>query len=121
MVFQFGTAYFGVRSKEGNLDLDKLEKLVENNPFVRAIEIKLSQGAKPGKGGVLLGAKITAEIAPIREVEMGVDVISPASHRCFETMDELLNLIEEIANRTGLPVGIKSAVGKTHLWHDLAD
>ena len=121
VVFQFGTAYFGVRSNEGNLDLDKLERLVENNSFVRAIEIKLSQGAKPGKGGVLPSAKITAEIAAIRGVEMGVDVISPASHKCFDTMDDLLNLIEDIATRTGLPVGIKSAVGKTHLWHALAD
>lgn len=121
VVFHFGTGYFGVRSKEGSLDLDKLEKLAENNPFVRAVEIKLSQGAKPGKGGVLPGKKITAEIAAIRGVELGKDVLSPASHTCFDSLDELLDLIEEIAERTGLPVGIKSAVGKTHLWHDLAD
>lgn len=121
VVFHFGTGYFGVRSKDGSLDLDKLEKLAENNSFVRAIEIKLSQGAKPGKGGVLPGAKITAEIAAIRGVELGKDVISPASHKCFDTVDEMMDLIEEIAKRTGLPVGIKSAVGKTHLWHDLAD
>jgi glutamate synthase domain-containing protein 2 len=121
VIFHFGTGYFGVRSDDGNLDLNKLEKLVENNHFVRAIEIKLSQGAKPGKGGVLPGAKITAEIAAIRGVKMGVDVLSPARHKCFNSLDELLDLIEEIAERTGLPVGIKSAVGKTHLWHDLAD
>ena len=121
VVFHFGTGYFGVRSMEGNLDLEKLEKLAENNQFVRAIEIKLSQGAKPGKGGVLPGKKITAEIAAIRGVEVGKDVLSPSSHMCFNTLDELLDLIEEIADRTGLPVGIKSAVGKTHLWDDLAD
>jgi glutamate synthase domain-containing protein 2 len=121
VIFHFGTGYFGVRSKEGNLDLDKLEKLAENNQFVRAIEIKLSQGAKPGKGGVLPGAKITAEIAAIRGVEIGKDVLSPASHTCFDTLEELMDLIEVIAQRTGLPVGIKSAVGKTHLWHDMAD
>jgi glutamate synthase domain-containing protein 2 len=121
VIFHFGTGYFGVRSDDGNLDLNKLEKLVENNHFVRAIEIKLSQGAKPGKGGVLPGAKITAEIAAIRGVKIGVDVLSPARHKCFNSIDELLDLIEEIAERTGLPVGIKSAVGKTHLWHDLAD
>ncbi len=120
VVFHFGTGYFGVRSKDGNLDLNKLEKLVENNPFVRAIEIKLSQGAKPGKGGVLPGKKITAEIAAIRGVEMGKDVLSPASHKCFSNLDELLALIEEIAERTGLPVGIKSAVGRTELWEELA-
>ena len=121
VVFHFGTGYFGVRSKEGSLDIEKLEKLVENNQFVRGIELKLSQGAKPGKGGVLPGKKITAEIAAIRGVEEGKDVLSPATHNCFETLDEMLDLIETIAERTGLPVGIKSAIGKTHLWHDLAD
>lgn len=121
VVFHFGTGYFGVRSKEGSLDLNKLEKLVETNSFVRAIEVKLSQGAKPGKGGVLPGAKITAEIAAIRGVEEGKDVLSPASHKCFSTLDEMLDVIEEIAARTGLPVGIKSAIGKTHMWEELAD
>jgi len=121
VVFHFGTGYFGVRSKEGSLDLDKLEKLAENNQFVRAIEVKLSQGAKPGKGGVLPGKKITAEIAAIRGVEIGKDVFSPASHKCFSTLDEMLDLIEEIAKRTGLPVGIKSAIGKTTMWEELAD
>lgn len=120
VVFHFGTGYFGVRSKDGNLDLDKLEKLAENNPFVRAIEIKLSQGAKPGKGGVLPGKKISAEIAGIRGVEQGKDVLSPASHKCFDTIDELLALMETIAGRTGLPVGIKSAIGKTQMWEELA-
>ena len=88
---------------------------------MRAIEVKLSQGAKPGKGGVLPGAKITAEIAAIRGVDEGKDVLSPASHKCFSTMDEMLDVIEEIAARTGLPVGIKSAIGKTHMWEELAD
>ena len=121
VVFHFGTGYFGVRSKEGSLDLNKLEKLVETNSFVRAIEVKLSQGAMPGKGGVLPGAKITAEIAAIRGVDEGKDVLSPASHKCFSTLDEMLDVIEEIAARTGLPVGIKSAIGKTHMWEELAD
>jgi glutamate synthase domain-containing protein 2 len=121
VVFHFGTGYFGVRSEEGSLDLDKLEKLAENNQFVRAIEVKLSQGAKPGKGGVLPGKKITAEIAAIRGVEIGKDVLSPASHKCFTTLDEMLDVIEEIAKRTGLPVGIKSAIGKTAMWEELAD
>lgn len=122
VVFHFGTGYFGVRSSDGNLDLDKLERLVENNSFVRAIEIKLSQGAQPGKGGVLPGKKITAEIASIKGVEEGKDVLSPSSHKCFTTLDEMLDLIEVIAERTGtgLPVGIKSAVGKTELWEELA-
>ncbi len=63
VVFQFGTGYFGVRTEDGNLSLDKLEKVVENNQSIRAIEIKLSQGAKPGKGGVLPAAKISKEIS----------------------------------------------------------
>lgn len=121
VVFHFGTGYFGVRSKDGNLDMNKMEKLAENNSFVRAIEIKLSQGAKPGKGGVLPGKKITKEIAEIRGVEMGVDVLSPPTHKCFHDVDGLLDLIEEIADKTGLPVGIKSAIGKMNMWEELAD
>ena len=121
VVFQFGTGYFGVRNPDGTFSLDKLEKLVENNPFVRAIEIKLSQGAKPGKGGVLPAAKITKEIAAIRGIELGKDVISPAFHSAFDNVDGLLDFIEEISERTGLPVGIKSAVGRTEQWEYLAE
>lgn len=120
VIFHFGTGYFGVRDAEGNFSLDKLEKIVENNSFVRAIEIKLSQGAKPGKGGVLPGSKISEEIAEIRGVEMGKDVLSPASHTAFSNVPELLDLIEQIAERTGLPVGIKSAVGRLDQWEELA-
>lgn len=121
VIFQFGTAYFGVRNDDGTLSLDKLDKLVENNPFVRAIEIKLSQGAKPGKGGVLPASKITREIAAIRHVSLGKDVVSPAYHTAFSTVDELLVLIETIAARTGLPVGIKAAIGKMELWDELSE
>jgi glutamate synthase domain-containing protein 2 len=120
IIFQLGTAYFGVRNEDGTFSMDKLEKLVENNPFVKAIEIKLSQGAKPGKGGVLPAAKITSEIAGIRGVAMGEDVISPALHTAFSDIDGLLDFIEDIAEKTGLPVGIKSAVGRTHQWKYLA-
>ncbi len=117
--FQFGTGYFGVRDKAGNFSLEKLIELVENNPFVRLIELKLSQGAKPGKGGVLPASKITAEIAGIRGVEMGKDVISPSYHRAFSNVREMVTFIELIATKTGLPVGIKSAVGKMDMWHEL--
>lgn len=88
---------------------------------MRAIEVKLSQGAKPGKGGVLPGKKNTAGIAVIRGVEQGKDVLSPVTHKCFTTLDEMLDILEEIASRTGLPVGIKSAIGKVHMWEELAD
>ncbi|TVZ10100.1 glutamate synthase domain-containing protein 2 [Cellulophaga sp. RHA_52] len=121
VIFHFGTGYFGVRSEDGNLSMEKLTNLVENNPCIKAIEIKLSQGAKPGKGGVLPGAKITAELAEIRGVEIGKDVLSPATHKAFSSVQELVNLIEEIAEKTGLPVGIKGAIGKLDQWEELAD
>jgi len=121
VIFHFGTGYFGVRSKEGGFSMEKLKKLVQENPCIKAIEIKLSQGAKPGKGGVLPGAKISKEIAEIRGVEMGKDVLSPPTHSAFGTIPELLQLIEDIAEETGLPVGIKAAIGKLDQWEELTD
>jgi glutamate synthase domain-containing protein 2 len=121
VVVNIGTSYFGVRDNNGNFVMEKLVKLVEDNPFVRMLELKLSQGAKPGKGGVLPAAKITAEIAEIRHVEMGKDVISPASHSAFSDIPTMVDFIEAMAAETGLPVGIKSAVGKLELWAQLAD
>jgi glutamate synthase domain-containing protein 2 len=121
VIFHFGTGYFGVRSKEGTFSMDKLVKLVNNNPFVKAIEIKLSQGAKPGKGGVLPGAKITKELAEIRGVEIGKDVLSPPNHTAFSNVPELMEFIEDIAEKTGLPVGVKAAIGKLEQWEELAD
>jgi glutamate synthase domain-containing protein 2 len=121
VVFHFGTGYFGVRSADGGFSMDKMKALVADNPHIRAIEIKLSQGAKPGKGGVLPGAKITPEIAGIRGVEIGKDVLSPATHKAFSTIPELVDFIEAIAEETGLPVGIKGAIGKLDQWEQLAD
>ncbi|MFD2727789.1 FMN-binding glutamate synthase family protein [Hyunsoonleella rubra] len=121
VVFHFGTGYFGVRSEDGNFSMKKMVKLVEDNPFVRAIEVKLSQGAKPGKGGVLPGKKITKEIAGIRGVEVGKTVLSPPTHKAFSNVPEMLDFIEDIAENTGLPVGIKAAIGKLDQWEELAD
>lgn len=121
VIFHFGTGYFGVRDENGNFSMDKLVALVEKYPFVRAIEVKLSQGAKPGKGGVLPGKKITKEISEIRGVPMGQDVLSPPSHSAFSNIPELIEFVEAIAEKTGLPVGIKSAVGKLEQWEELAD
>ncbi|SHI76764.1 Glutamate synthase domain-containing protein 2 [Arenibacter nanhaiticus] len=120
VVFHFGTGYFGVRDKEGNFSMEKMRQLVADNPCIKAIEIKLSQGAKPGKGGVLPGAKITPEIAEIRGVELGIDVLSPATHSAFSNIPELIKFIEDIAENTGLPVGIKGAIGKLDQWEELA-
>ncbi|WP_397363100.1 FMN-binding glutamate synthase family protein [Olleya sp. R77988] len=121
VVFHFGTGYFGVRADDGGFSMEKMVKLVEDNPFVRAIEVKLSQGAKPGKGGVLPGAKITPEIAKIRGVEVGKTVLSPPNHKAFSNVPELVDFIEAIAEKTGLPVGIKAAIGKLEQWEELAD
>lgn len=121
VVFHFGTGYFGVRAADGGFSMEKMVKLVEENPFIKAIEIKLSQGAKPGKGGVLPGAKITPELAKIRGVEVGKDVLSPPNHTAFSNVPELLQFIEAIAEATGLPVGIKAAIGKLDEWEQLAD
>lgn len=121
VILNIGTAYFGVRDDEGKFSIEKLVKMCQENPFIRAIEVKLSQGAKPGKGGVLPAAKITKEIAEIRHIPMGVDVISPAYHSEFDTVPELLDFIEKLADATGLPVGIKSAVGKLEQWELLAE
>ncbi len=120
VVFHFGTGYFGVRGEDGNFSMDKMKKLVADNPQVRAIEVKLSQGAKPGKGGVLPGAKITKEISEIRGVPMGKDVLSPPTHKAFSNVPELVDFIESIAKETGLPVGIKGAIGKLDQWEELA-
>ncbi|WP_423242464.1 FMN-binding glutamate synthase family protein [Zhouia spongiae] len=120
VIFHIGTGYFGVRDDEGNFSMEKLKKLVDENPCVKAIEIKLSQGAKPGKGGVLPGKKISREIAEIRHVPIGKDVLSPPNHSVFNNVNELVNFLEEVAHETGLPVGIKAAIGKLDEWKELA-
>jgi len=120
VIFHFGTGYFGVRDKEGNFSMSEMVKLIKENPQIRAIEVKLSQGAKPGKGGVLPASKITKEISEIRNVPIGKDVLSPPNHSAFNSIPELIDFIEEIAEATGLPVGIKSAVGKLDQWEELA-
>ena len=119
LVMQFGTGWYGARDSRGRLDLPKLVDLVERHP-IRAIELKMSQGAKPGVGGMLPASKVTPEIAAIRGVEPGKPCISPSVNPEFSTVDELLDVVERIAEATGLPVGIKSAVGDPRFWSDLA-
>jgi glutamate synthase domain-containing protein 2 len=120
LVFQIGTAYFGCRDEQGRFDLDRLVALVEANP-VRALEVKLSQGAKPGLGGMLPAAKVSAEIAATRGIEVGKDCASPSRHTAFGDVDEMLDFVERVADATGLPVGIKSAVGNLGFWDELVD
>ncbi len=120
LVFQFGTGYFGVRTSDGKFSLDHAIAQVQSRP-VRAIEIKLSQGAKPGLGGVLPGSKVTAEIAAARGVEAGKTVNSPAFHTAFDSIATMIDFVELVAAETGVPVGIKSAVGDRQFWAELAD
>lgn len=118
LMFQIGTAYFGCRDAEGRFSLNKLKEVVDRDP-VRAIEIKLSQGAKPSLGGLLPAAKVSAEIAAARGIEVGRDCVSPSRHAEFSDTDSLLDWVELIAAETGLPVGIKAAVGDLDFWREL--
>lgn len=120
LIFQIGTGYFGCRDAEGRFDLDKLKDAVAGAP-VRALEIKLSQGAKPTLGGLLPAPKVTAEIAAARGVPQGQHCVSPSRHAEFSDTDSLLDWVELLAAETGLPVGIKSAVGDLEFWYELAD
>lgn len=110
LVFQIGTAKFGVRDSEGNLSEEKL-KDVASHPEVKMFELKLAQGAKPGKGGILPGAKVNKEIAGIRGLEVGQPGISPNRHADASNVEELLDLIGRIRDVSGKPVGIKTVGG----------
>ncbi|MCU7875900.1 MAG: FMN-binding glutamate synthase family protein [Candidatus Thiodiazotropha sp. (ex Lucinoma borealis)] len=110
LVFQIGTAKFGVRDEAGNLSDDKLKEIAAHES-VRMFEIKLSQGAKPGKGGILPGAKVTEEIARIRGIKVGQDALSPNRHSDINNADELLDMIKRVRRATGKPVGFKTVVG----------
>ncbi|WP_299650013.1 FMN-binding glutamate synthase family protein [uncultured Tateyamaria sp.] len=110
IVFQIGTAKFGVRDEDGNLSDEKLREVAAHKQ-VRMFEIKLAQGAKPGKGGILPGAKVTEEIAKIRGLNVGQDGISPNRHAEVDDWDDLLDLVGHIREVTGKPVGIKTVVG----------
>ncbi len=110
IVFQIGTAKYGVRDKEGNLDADKLREAAAHEQ-VKMFELKLSQGAKPGKGGILPAAKVTEEIAAIRGIPAGEASISPNRHPEIDNISDLLDVIEKIRDISGKPVGFKSVFG----------
>ena len=120
LVMQIGTGYFGCREPDGRFSMSKLKDVVESHPQIRALEIKLSQGAKPGVGGFLPSRKISHEIAEARGIPRGADCASPATHSEFTDADSMLDFAESVADETGLPVGIKSAVGELAFWEDLA-
>jgi len=110
MVMQIGTAKYGVRDENGHLSDAKLRELAAIEQ-VRMFELKLSQGAKPGKGGILPGLKVTAEIAAIRGIPAGEDSISPNRHVEIDSPGELLDMIAKIRAVTGKPVGFKLVLG----------
>jgi len=116
IVFQIGTAKYGVRDLEGNLSEEKLLE-VSAHEQIRMIEIKLSQGAKPGKGGILPAAKVTEEIANIRGIRPGEDSISPNRHLEVKSNADLLAMIHRVRELTGKPTGLKACVGDEH-WLD---
>ena len=120
LVWQIGSGYFGCREADGRFSMSRFLETIEQCPQIRAIEVKLSQGAKPGVGGLLPQAKISAEIAKARGIPLGRDCASPSVHSAFGNADTLLDFVESIATATGLPVGIKSAVGDSTFWTTLA-
>jgi glutamate synthase domain-containing protein 2 len=116
LIWEIGSGYFGCRNAEGRFDE---ERFVANatDPQVKMVEIKLSQGAKPGHGGILPGAKVTAEIAAARGVPIGIDCISPSSHSAFSTPLELMAFIVKLRDLSGgKPVGFKLCIGHPWEW-----
>ncbi|MEM7453096.1 MAG: FMN-binding glutamate synthase family protein [Planctomycetota bacterium] len=120
LVWQLGTGYYGARSRDGRFDESRFVDTCRQFN-IKAIEVKISQGAKPGHGGVLPGRKVTAEIAEIRGIPKGQSCLSPAGHYEFSNVDEMLDFVERLADLTGLPVGIKSAVGEMDFWRQLVE
>ncbi|HEY5644324.1 MAG TPA: FMN-binding glutamate synthase family protein [Pseudomonadales bacterium] len=118
IVFQIGTAKYGVRDAQGNLSDDRLREVAAHEQ-VKMIEIKLSQGAKPGKGGILPGDKVTEEIARIRFIQPGQDSISPNRHVEVDSPGALLDLIDRVRRVTGKPVGFKCVIGAYDWLDDL--
>jgi glutamate synthase domain-containing protein 2 len=118
IVFQIGTAKYGVRDRAGNLSDEKLKAIAQHDQ-VKMFEIKMSQGAKPGKGGMLPGIKITEEISSIRGIPVHQDSISPNGHTDIKSVDDLLDMIEHIREITGKPTGFKMVVGSLDFFRDL--
>jgi glutamate synthase domain-containing protein 2 len=114
LVFQIGTGYFGCRDNKGHFS-EKEYQREATRPEVKMIELKLSQGAKPAHGGILPAAKLTEEIARVRKVPMGHDVLSPIAHSAFSTPIELMHFIQKLRDLSGgKPVGFKICIGQHH-------
>jgi len=120
IVFQIGTAKFGVCDDKGNLSDERLQAVAAHDE-VKMFEIKLAQGAKPGKGGVLPGGKVTEEIAKIRGIPAGQAALSPNRHRDICCTDDLLDMIHRVHDVTGKPVGIKIVMGSDAFARELCE
>ena len=121
LVWQIGTGYFGCRNDDGTFNGEKFREKAKT-PAVKMIEIKISQGAKPGHGGILPGVKNTPEIAAIRGVEPWTTVFSPPSHNAFTNPDELIDFIQTLRDLSkGKPVGFKICVGNKKEFQDLCE
>ena len=118
VIMQIGTAKYGIRNADGTFSADRAKELAH---VVKAFEIKLSQGAKPGKGGVLPGGKVTEEIARIRGIPAGKDSISPNRHYDIANMSELLDRVAYVRELTGRPVGVKTAIGGWDFMNELCE
>jgi len=116
LVFQIGTAKYGVRAPDGRLDPEKLQAIAAR-PEVKMFELKMSQGAKPGKGGILPAIKVTPEIAETRGISVGQASLSPNGHPEIRNVQQLLDMIVQIRALTGKPVGFKTVVG-AYGWLD---
>lgn len=120
IVWEIGSGYFGCRDAEGKFDPEKF-RVAAAHEQVRMIEVKLSQGAKPGHGGVLPGAKVTEEVARVRGVTPGVDCVSPAQHSAFSTPVGLLEFVARLRELSGgKPTGFKLAIGHPWEWFGIA-
>ena len=120
LIWEIGSGYFGCRNDDGTFNAEKFKKNALS-PQVKMIEIKLSQGAKPGHGGVLPGPKVTPEIAEARGVPIGVDCISPAAHSSFSTPTQLLQFVQSLREMSGgKPVGFKLCIGHPWEWFGIA-
>ena len=116
VIFQIGTAKYGVRDDEGQFDPEKY-KAVTAHPEVKMTELKLAQGAKPGKGGMLPGHKVTEEIAKVRHIIIGQDSISPNRHPEIDSCDDLIDFVVRLRELSGKPVGIKTVISSRR-WLD---
>jgi glutamate synthase domain-containing protein 2 len=120
VMMQIGTANYGIRDADGHFSVERAREIAAL-PNVKAFEIKLSQGAKPGKGGVLPAAKVTEQIASIRGIPVNTDSISPNRHRDIANADQLLDRIALVRDVTGKPVGVKTAIGGWQFINEMAE